>query len=247
MRSPGHRRCRVHRLQLRPRSRSPSARTSASPSSTRSRTRGTRLARRACPTVVVRPRGHRRRRARRPARRRHRPGRALRRGEPQRQLAVRPVAVPAHQRRRDLHAARGRAAARRAPAPHLDRRGLRRPRARRPGALHGGHPVQPVRPYSSTKAASDLLVRAWARSFGVRATLSNCSNNYGPFQHVEKFIPRQITNVIDGKRPKLYGAGHNVRDWIHVDDHNAAVWTIIERRRGGGDLPHRRRRRAQQP
>ena len=62
-------------------------------------------------------------------------------------------------------------------------------------------------PYSSTKAGTDLLVRAWVRSFGVRATISNCSNNYGPYQHVEKFIPRQITNVLDGIRPKLYGAG----------------------------------------
>ena len=89
-------------------------------------------------------------------------------------------------------------------------------------------PYNPSSPYSSTKASSDLLVRAWARSFGVRATISNCSNNYGPFQHVEKFIPRQITNVIDGVRPKLYGTGENVRDWIHVEDHNSAVWRIIE-------------------
>lgn len=89
-------------------------------------------------------------------------------------------------------------------------------------------PYNPSSPYSSTKAGSDLLVRAWVRSFGVKATLSNCSNNYGPYQHVEKFIPRQITNVIDGIRPKLYGAGQNVRDWIHVDDHNSGVWAIIE-------------------
>ncbi|WP_046528783.1 MULTISPECIES: dTDP-glucose 4,6-dehydratase [Cellulomonas] len=89
-------------------------------------------------------------------------------------------------------------------------------------------PYNPSSPYSSTKASSDLLVRAWARSFGVRATISNCSNNYGPYQHVEKFIPRQITNVIDGVRPKLYGTGENVRDWIHVEDHNSAVWRIIE-------------------
>lgn len=86
----------------------------------------------------------------------------------------------------------------------------------------------PSSPYSSTKAGSDLLVRAWVRSFGVRATISNCSNNYGPYQHVEKFIPRQITNVLTGVRPKLYGTGTNVRDWIHVDDHNSAVWTIID-------------------
>ncbi len=94
-------------------------------------------------------------------------------------------------------------------------------------------PYNPSSPYSASKAGSDLLVRAWVRSFGVQATLSNCSNNYGPRQHVEKFIPRQITNVIDGIRPKLYGAGLNVRDWIHVDDHNAAVLRIIEAGRIG--------------
>ncbi|HVK35512.1 MAG TPA: dTDP-glucose 4,6-dehydratase [Microlunatus sp.] len=89
-------------------------------------------------------------------------------------------------------------------------------------------PYNPSSPYSSTKAGSDLLVRAWVRSFGVRATISNCSNNYGPYQHVEKFIPRQITNVLDGLRPKLYGKGENVRDWIHADDHSAAVLRIID-------------------
>lgn len=90
-------------------------------------------------------------------------------------------------------------------------------------------PYNPSSPYSSTKAASDLLVRAWVRSFGLQATLSNCSNNYGPYQHVEKFIPRQITEIIDGRRPKLYGKGENVRDWIHADDHSSAVLTILER------------------
>jgi dTDP-glucose 4,6-dehydratase len=89
-------------------------------------------------------------------------------------------------------------------------------------------PYNPSSPYSATKAAADLLVRAWVRSFGVQATLSNCSNNYGPYQHVEKFIPRQITNVLQGIKPKLYGQGANVRDWIHVDDHNDAVVTILE-------------------
>ena len=89
-------------------------------------------------------------------------------------------------------------------------------------------PYNPSSPYSASKAGSDHLVRAWVRSFGINATISNCSNNYGPRQHVEKFIPRQITNVIDGIRPKLYGAGQNVRDWIHVDDHNSAVQRIIE-------------------
>ncbi len=90
-------------------------------------------------------------------------------------------------------------------------------------------PYNPSSPYSSTKAGSDLLVRAWVRSFGVRATISNCSNNYGPWQHVEKFIPRQVTNLIDGVRPRLYGAGANVRDWIHADDHSSAVLRIVER------------------
>ena len=90
-------------------------------------------------------------------------------------------------------------------------------------------PYNPSSPYSSTKASSDLLVKAWVRSFGVQATISNCSNNYGPYQHVEKFIPRQITEVLEGRRPKLYGAGLNVRDWIHVDDHNSAVWLILDR------------------
>lgn len=90
-----------------------------------------------------------------------------------------------------------------------------------------GTAYNPSSPYSSTKAAADMLVRAWVRSYGVRATLSNCSNNYGPYQHVEKFIPRQITNVLTGRRPKLYGAGANVRDWIHVEDHNSAVWRIL--------------------
>ncbi len=90
-------------------------------------------------------------------------------------------------------------------------------------------PYNPSSPYSSTKAGSDLLVRAWVRSFGVQATISNCSNNYGPYQHVEKFIPRQITNVLRGDRPKLYGAGENVRDWIHADDHSSAVMTILEK------------------
>ncbi len=90
-------------------------------------------------------------------------------------------------------------------------------------------PYHPSSPYSSTKAASDMLVRAWTRTYGLRTTISNCSNNYGPYQHVEKFIPRQITNILCGQRPKLYGDGLNVRDWIHTEDHSSAVWTILTR------------------
>ena len=94
-------------------------------------------------------------------------------------------------------------------------------------------PYRPSSPYSSTKASSDMLVRAWARTYGLRATISNCSNNYGPYQHVEKFIPRQITNILCGVRPKLYGDGRNVRDWIHTEDHSFAVWEILTRGRVG--------------
>ncbi len=92
----------------------------------------------------------------------------------------------------------------------------------------------PSSPYSASKAGSDMLVRAWIRSFGINATISNCSNNYGPYQHIEKFIPRQITNILSGIKPKLYGTGAQVRDWIHVDDHNEAVHLILEKGKVGG-------------
>lgn len=94
-------------------------------------------------------------------------------------------------------------------------------------------PYNPSSPYSSTKAGSDLLVKAWVRSFGINATISNCSNNYGPYQHVEKFIPRQITEILEGRQPQIYGTGENIRDWIHVDDHNSAVHTIIKKGQPG--------------
>ena len=98
-----------------------------------------------------------------------------------------------------------------------------------PNRFNEDTPYNPSSPYSSTKAGSDMLVRAWIRSFGVQATLSNCSNNYGPYQHIEKFIPRQITNILSDIKPKLYGTGEQVRDWIHVDDHNNAVHLILEK------------------
>ena len=94
-------------------------------------------------------------------------------------------------------------------------------------------PYRPSSPYSASKASSDHLVRAWVRTYGLRATISNCSNNYGPYQHVEKFIPRQITSIMEGVRPKLYGTGENVRDWIHTEDHSRAVWAILTRGRIG--------------
>jgi dTDP-glucose 4,6-dehydratase len=90
-------------------------------------------------------------------------------------------------------------------------------------------PYNPSSPYSSSKAASDMLVRAWVRSFGLQATITNCSNNYGPNQHSEKLIPNTISHVIADKKPPVYGNGKNVRDWIHVDDHTDGVWAAIER------------------
>jgi dTDP-glucose 4,6-dehydratase len=102
-----------------------------------------------------------------------------------------------------------------------------------PARFVEGRAYNPSSPYSSSKAAADLLVRAWHRTYGVRATISNCSNNYGPYQHVEKFIPRQVTNILMGVRPKLYGDGLNVRDWIHAQDHSSAVWAVLTRGRLG--------------
>ncbi|EFV14937.1 dTDP-glucose 4,6-dehydratase [Segniliparus rugosus] len=90
-----------------------------------------------------------------------------------------------------------------------------------------GDAFNPSSPYSASKASGDLLLRAWVRSFGIEATVSHCTNNFGPWQHVEKFIPRQITNLLLGGPVKVYGDGKHVRDWIHVDDHNDAVWAIL--------------------
>lgn len=87
----------------------------------------------------------------------------------------------------------------------------------------------PSSPYSATKAGSDHLVQAWIRSFGVQATISNCSNNYGPYQHIEKFIPRQVTEILEGRKPRLYGSGQNIRDWIHAEDHSSGVLAILEK------------------
>ncbi len=97
-----------------------------------------------------------------------------------------------------------------------------------PARFQVDSPYRPSSPYSASKAAADHFVRAFVRSRGLKATISNCSNNYGPRQHPEKFIPRQVTGLIEGEKPRLYGAGENVRDWIHVDDHNDAVWRILE-------------------
>lgn len=90
-------------------------------------------------------------------------------------------------------------------------------------------PYNPSSPYSASKAAADHLVRAWVRSFGVQATISNCSNNFGRYQHQEKLIPRMISLATQGQKPKLYGDGRNVRDWINVEDHVEGIWAVLER------------------
>lgn len=90
-------------------------------------------------------------------------------------------------------------------------------------------PYNPSSPYSASKAASDHLVRAYARTFGLQATISNCSNNYGPRQHLEKLIPQTIMNALQDKKIPVYGNGENVRDWIYVNDHNAGVDLILQK------------------
>lgn len=88
-------------------------------------------------------------------------------------------------------------------------------------------PYLPNSPYSASKAASDHLVRAWAQTYHLSTTMSHCSNNYGPCQHVEKFIPLIISHCKQGKPLPVYGQGLNIRDWLYVDDHADAVWKIL--------------------
>ncbi len=90
-------------------------------------------------------------------------------------------------------------------------------------------PYDPRSPYSASKASSDHLVRAYHHTYGVPVTVSNCSNNYGPYQYPEKLIPLLITNMIEGKPLPVYGDGRNIRDWLYVDDHARAIWTILRK------------------
>ncbi|MBT4870854.1 MAG: dTDP-glucose 4,6-dehydratase, partial [Candidatus Diapherotrites archaeon] len=90
-------------------------------------------------------------------------------------------------------------------------------------------PYDPRSPYSASKASSDHLVRAYFHTHGLPATISNCSNNYGPYQFPEKLIPLFITNLIEGKKVGVYGKGENIRDWIHVDDHSEGVDLILHK------------------
>jgi dTDP-glucose 4,6-dehydratase len=88
---------------------------------------------------------------------------------------------------------------------------------------------KPSSPYSASKAASDHLVRSFVRSFGLQATITNCSNNFGLNQNWEKFIPHSIHDAVNGRPIRIYGTGRNVRDWIHVDDHTDGVWSVLDR------------------
>jgi len=94
-------------------------------------------------------------------------------------------------------------------------------------------PYSPRSPYSASKAASDHLVRAYYHTHGLPITISNCSNNYGPRQYPEKLIPLFITNLLDQKKVPVYGQGKNIRDWIHVDDHNRGIDLILQKGRIG--------------
>ena len=112
----------------------------------------------------------------------------------------------------------------------LDRRGLRLARRPTDPAFTETTPYAPNSPYSASKAASDHLVRAYHHTYGLDVTISNCSNNYGPYHFPEKLIPLTIVNILDGKPLPVYGDGRNVRDWLHVEDHCRGIEAVHEAR-----------------
>lgn len=101
------------------------------------------------------------------------------------------------------------------------------------GFFHEGYPYQPNSPYSASKAASDHFVRAWHHTYGLPTIVTNCSNNYGPYHFPEKLIPLMILNALEGKPLPVYGKGDNVRDWLYVDDHAAALILVAEKGQAG--------------
>jgi dTDP-glucose 4,6-dehydratase len=101
------------------------------------------------------------------------------------------------------------------------------------GAFHEATPYEPNSPYSASKAGADHLVRAYHETYGLPALITNCSNNYGPYQYPEKLIPLLITNLIDGLQIPIYGDGRNVRDWLHVEDHCRGILLALEKGRAG--------------
>lgn len=101
------------------------------------------------------------------------------------------------------------------------------------GVFTPGSPIAPNSPYSASKAAGDLLARAWFKTYGLPVIITRCSNNYGPYQHPEKLIPRMIINALQGELLPVYGSGEQVRDWIHVDDHAEGLLAAYEKGRPG--------------
>ena len=108
-------------------------------------------------------------------------------------------------------------------------------------------PYAPNSPYAASKAAADHLVRAYFHTYGLPVLITNCSNNYGPFQFPEKLIPLMILNALDGRPLPIYGDGGNVRDWLHVEDHCAGLLLVLAKGRAGREVQHRRRQRAHEP
>ena len=96
-----------------------------------------------------------------------------------------------------------------------------------------GSPLRPSSPYSASKAAADLLVLSYVRTYGLEATISRCTNNYGPWQHEEKLIPMTVSKALKGESIPVYGDGSNVREWIHADDHSTAIEAVIRKGRKG--------------
>ena len=101
------------------------------------------------------------------------------------------------------------------------------------GSWDEARPLEPNSPYSASKAGSDLLARAYGRTFGMEVCITRCSNNYGPHQYPEKVIPLFVTNLMDGLQVPLYGEGRNVRDWLHVDDHCHGINLVLAKGRAG--------------
>ena len=149
--------------------------------------------------------------------------------------------VPADQRARHLHAARRpRSMPGARPERSTQSRFLHVSTDEVYGSLQSDRPAfsesspyRPNSPYAASKAASDHLVRAYVETYGMPALITNCSNNYGPYQHPEKLIPLMIIHALEGKPLPIYGDGSNVRDWLHVSDHCAALMAVIERGRVG--------------
>ena len=108
-------------------------------------------------------------------------------------------------------------------------------------------PYAPNSPYAASKAAADHLVRAYFHTYGLPAIITNCSNNYGPYQFPEKLIPLMILNALDGRPLPIYGDGGNVRDWLHVEDHCAGVLLALAAGPAWREVQHRRRQRAHEP